>query len=53
MICNAVSVSGVQQNDSVTLFSQILFPYRLLWNIEYRVPSTIQYVLVYYLFYIW
>ena len=53
MICNAVSVSGVQQNDSVILFSQILFPYRLLWNIEYRVPSTIQYVLVDYLFYIW
>ena len=42
MICNVVLVSGVQQNDSVISFSQICFPYRLLWNIDYRVPSTIQ-----------
>ena len=52
MIYNVASVSGVQQNDSVILFSQILFLYRLLWNTEYMVPSTIQYVLVDYLFYI-
>lgn len=52
MIYNVASVSGVQQNGSVILFSQVLFPYRLLWNTEYRVPSTIQYVLVGYLFYI-
>ena len=40
LIYNVVLVSGVQQSDSVihtyiSIFFQILFPYRLLQNIEY------------------
>ena len=39
MIYNVVLVSGVEQSDSVlhihiTILFQILFPYRLLQNIE-------------------
>ena len=39
MICSVVSASGVQQSDSVThthafILFQILFPFRLLHNIE-------------------
>ena len=39
MISNVVLVSGAQQSDSVihvhvSIFFQILFPYRLLQNIE-------------------
>ena len=39
LIYSPLLVSGVQQSDSVILIfnlSQILFPYRLLQNIEYR-----------------
>jgi len=48
LIYNLVLVSGVQQSDSVThIFNlfQILFPYRLLQNIEYRRSCSVIYFL--------
>ena len=48
MIYNLVLFSGVQQSDSVThIFNlfQILFPYRLLQNIEYRRSYSVIYFL--------
>ena len=47
MINDVVLVAGVQQSDSVihihvSILFQILFPFRLLQNIEQRVPCAIQ-----------
>ena len=48
LIYNLVLFSGVPQSDSVThIFNlfQILFPYRLLYNIEYRRFCSVIYFL--------
>ena len=48
LIYNLVLLSGVKQSDSVTqIFNlfQILFPYRLLQNIEYRRSCSVIYFL--------
>ena len=48
LIYSVVLVSGVKQSDSVTqIFNlfQILFPYRLLQNIEYRRSCSVIYFL--------
>ena len=49
--CQFLPFNKVNQLHISTIF-KIIFPYRLLQNIEYRVPCAIQQVLIHYLCYI-